>query len=373
MTTYRKKFLLTTTLVLVTFACNFISGKLPDTDTSPTETTLPIETSAPPQSLLSPNSTPMSNGLTLSSKSETGQILGGYQATYLEDAADGFSPADQNEIEKYFGSNRNFTIHLNTHEPHLVWATGWCASDQDILAQNLKKIQFEMSVNDQLVDLEQVFVEDIRSITDGRYCHLYRTIVNGLPSGTTTLKSKTIINEPVNDGAKDYPTGELTRTYEVINSAETNQIQNSPILGSKEETQSAIDKQTKTLTSVAEVPPFLNKGTTTYSIDLNNSNEHLTSSRGWCATAENILAQNLEHMRFELKVNEQPIDLKTILSKFFKNSDGLYCFSYSILVYNWPSGTTIITSKIVMEELINDGIENYPVGEITKVYIVTAP
>jgi hypothetical protein len=217
-----KYFLIMSMVALVTFACNFLTSKSPTS--LPTETVSAAEIPTPTQALLSPNSVPLPNGLTLKSATDTERDLSSYQISYLEDAADGFLPENQSEIDMYFGESRSFTIRVNSSEGGgLVWATGWCAQGQKTLNQNLKKIQFEMAVNGQPVDLNQVYkVDDFRSWhTSGNICLLYRIIVNGWASGTTTLTSKTIITEPINDGIKDYPAGELIRTYEIINSTES--------------------------------------------------------------------------------------------------------------------------------------------------------
>lgn len=231
MSTHRKRsanyFLIAPTVMLVTFACNFLTPTSPTS--TPTEIPSIIEYPTPTQALLSPNSVPLSNGLTLKSAIDTERDLSGYQVSYLEDAADGFLPENQGEVDMYFGENRSFTIRVSSSEGGgLVWTTGWCAQGKEALDQNLSKIQFEMTVNGQPVNLNQVYRSNNEHSwhTAGNLCVFYRIIVTGWPSGTTMLTSKTIISEAVNDGIKDYPAGELTRTYEVINSAGANQPSN---------------------------------------------------------------------------------------------------------------------------------------------------
>jgi hypothetical protein len=370
---------MTSILVLVTFACNFISGGI--SRAASTETTVPpTETSAPPQNLLSPNSAPMSSGLILKSATDTQRDITSYQLAYLEDLADGFLPANQNEIDMYFAENHNFTVHVNSSKQPLVWTTGWCAQGKDILSQNLSKVGFEMSVDGQPVDLNQVYkTENFASFhTAGDFCVLYRLVVSGWPSGTTILTSKTILNEPVDNGTKEYQGGAFTRTYEVINLAETNQapgrtISGGLILGSKAETQTALDEKAKTLKGASEGQPFTYNGTTRYDLTIKNPDLHLLWFQGWCTTTESILTQNLKHLKLELRVNDQLIDLNTALASFYTDSSGLHCVSYSIVMYNWPASTTVVESKLIFEELINDGLDDYPAGVLTKVYVVNGP
>jgi hypothetical protein len=171
-----------------------------------------------PQNLLSPNSIPLPSGLVLKSATETDRDLNSYQVTYLEDQADGFLPENQNEIDMYFGENHDFTVHVNSSKQPLVWATGWCAQGEETLNQNLGNIRFEMSVDGKPVDLDQVYRTDsFISFHNGNKCILYRIIVNGWPSGITVLTSKTILDQPINNGVTDYPIGELVRVYTVVN------------------------------------------------------------------------------------------------------------------------------------------------------------
>ena len=208
--------LMVSIIVVASLACSFIAGNPPSV--LPTDEVIqPTETPISPPILLSPNSVPMSNGLTLKSAADTESELTNYQVTYLEDQADGFSGTNQGEIDMYFGENHNFSIHAISSQQPLVWTTGWCAQGQEVLNQNLKNIQFEMEVNGQPVDLTKVYRSDnVHSWhTAGNFCVFYRIIVYGWTSETTTLTSKTIINESINDGIKNHPIGELTRTYSI--------------------------------------------------------------------------------------------------------------------------------------------------------------
>lgn len=220
MTAHRsvKTFLILSASVFITFACNFVNGDAP-TPIPPAETALPVATEVPTQVFLSPNSLPLANGLTLKSAADTEMTLSGFQATYIEEQAEGFSGTDQGKMDMYFTESQRFTVHVSAGTQPLVWSTGWCAQGQEKLNENLNNIQFEMLVNGQTVDLNQVYkVNDFRSWhISGNLCVLYRVIVTDWPAGTTTLTIRTIVSAPINDGINDYPAGEIIRTYEVIN------------------------------------------------------------------------------------------------------------------------------------------------------------
>jgi hypothetical protein len=325
---------------------------------------------APTQALLSPNSLPLASGLILKSATDTERDLSGYQVAYLEDQADGFSGQNQSEIDMYFGETHQFTVHVNASKQPLVWATGWCAQGQETLKQNLEKIQFEMAVNGQPVDLQQVYRSDNEHSwhTAGIYCVFYRIIVNAWPEGSTTLTSKAILQEPINDGLEEHAAGELTRTYEVIRSGDTSQNKptaGGPIFGSQNETQAAINNGTKSITSLAEGTPFSYNGIIRHDVKLSDSNGPLIWwANGWCAKNDKILAQNLEEIRFELFMNDQPVALDKALSYFYKSSDGMSCFNYGIVMHGWTSTTTVLTSKLSIQTALNDGMDDYAAGDV---------
>jgi len=371
---------LLTLSILVTFACNFVANKIPNAQNQidPTETVPLVKVTATPRPVLSPNSTPMPNGLILKSKEDTNRLFNGFQVTFLEDQADGFLPENQNEIDMYFGESHDFTIHLESGQKPLAWATGWCASGDERLSENLGKIQFEMSVDGQNVDLNQVFKIDHAASfhTAGNICSMYIIMVYDWPLGTTTLTSKTILKEPVNDGVKDYEAGELTRTYHVINSGGARPFPNSPFLGSVEETQNAINAGFEALEQAADEKLTSEQKigeTRNFTVHVIDPNRHLIWVNGWCAKDNNILNQNLQNIDFELYVNGQQINLDKVLSRFYKYSKGGDCFAYDIVMYGWPSGAITITKKLVITNPINDGFSDYKTGELTTIYTVINP
>ncbi|MBI5296805.1 MAG: hypothetical protein HY869_15100 [Chloroflexi bacterium] len=97
----------------------------------------------------------------------TKRDMSSYQAPYLEDQADGFLGEDQGEIDMCFGGTHRFVVHINSSKQPLVGATGWCAQGEETLKQNLDKIQFEMTVNGQPVNLQQVYKSRLSGILRG--------------------------------------------------------------------------------------------------------------------------------------------------------------------------------------------------------------
>jgi len=152
---------------------------------------------------------------------------------------------------------------------------------------------------------------------------------------------------------------------------------NGLILGSSADTRRALDENIETLTKAAEedYPSEITVGETRpYTIHVAAADTRLIWFQGWCTKNDNLLNQNLKNMRFELQVNGQSIDLDNqALSYYYSHSDGLPCFSYSMVMYGWESGATTITSKIIIVNPINDGISEYKAGEMTKVFTVIAP
>jgi len=153
-------------------------------------------------------------------------------------------------------------------------------------------------------------------------------------------------------------------------------LEGGPVLASPQSTLAALRGSLQPLEAVAqeeygaaalaEVP-----ATFQYTIRLDND-RRLAWGWGWCATTAEILAQNFEHIRLEMFVNGQPIDLK-YFAEVEQTPSGFACQSYYTVVYRWPSGETQLEVRVTFTEPINDGQGDYPAGVQTFKYSVTLP
>jgi len=148
------------------------------------------------------------------------------------------------------------------------------------------------------------------------------------------------------------------------------------VIGSPRETRIAISEQTRVLDALAPEEysdeALAQVGETfTYTVTLDR-NEKLIWVYGWCATTQAILEQNLERMTFDFSVNGTPVDARQF-QVFDGQADDLECRSYTAVVYDWPTGTTTLETKVTYDEKINDGLADYPEGSQAFVYTVTAP
>jgi hypothetical protein len=143
------------------------------------------------------------------------------------------------------------------------------------------------------------------------------------------------------------------------------------ILGSQPETLDAINSNVKSLTSLAKEGSFTYNGTTRYDVSLNDPNEKLLwLSNGWCAKDENLLAQNLKNISFDFSIDDEPINIENMAPRYYKNTDGLSCFGYTVVAYNWSTSTTVLTSRITINAALNNGINDYEAGKQLTWHIV---
>ncbi len=153
-------------------------------------------------------------------------------------------------------------------------------------------------------------------------------------------------------------------------------IEGGPVLASPESTLAALQGGLQSLEAVAQeqydAAAFAQvPATFQFTIQLDND-RRLTWGWGWCTTSPEVLAQNYEHIKLELFVNGQPIDLK-YFAVVEQQPSGLACKSYSTVVYGWPSGETQLEVRATFTEMINDGQADYPEGTQTFKYSVTLP
>lgn len=106
-----------------------------------------------------------------------------------------------------------FTIELPGDLP-VLWVYGWCTTTFEILEQNLSVMELEFSVNGTPVDVGQF--EAFEEQAEDGVCRYFAAEVFAWPPGsTTTLQTKVIFSEPLNDGFADYEAGEQTFIYTV--------------------------------------------------------------------------------------------------------------------------------------------------------------
>jgi formylglycine-generating enzyme required for sulfatase activity len=161
----------------------------------------------------SPN-TPQSPGTTM-------PILGDIEETQkaLDENVETLRKAADEQYSSEFmvGETRNYTVHVINADRPLRWYQGWCAKSDNTLAQNLKNMKFELNINGQAIDLDKKAAANYFEDSDGFSCLSYSIVMYGWPSGSTSLISKLIFLDTINDGESDYDAGEMTQIFTVIN------------------------------------------------------------------------------------------------------------------------------------------------------------
>jgi len=115
---------------------------------------------------------------------------------------------------------------------------------------------------------------------------------------------------------------------------------------------------------------YAKPGTLTYTIKITDD-KPTYFSYGWCATTEEILAQNFEHMRVKLYFNDEELGGDVIHNLSFTSPSNLLCFDYGVLMSEWPAGEYKLESVATFDEKLNDGIADYEAGDYAFVYNVT--
>lgn len=111
--------------------------------------------------------------------------------------------------------------------------------------------------------------------------------------------------------------------------------------------------------------------TYTYTIQLDKEQSFLWGSN-WCATTEEILRDNFQHISFEFSVEDTLIAPSQFLG-WETTLDNMPCRLYYTVVQGWPSGTTHLQVKVTFDQLINDGNSDFPAGTHYYRYAVTRP
>lgn len=147
----------------------------------------------------------------LFSPAETMTALESGKVTQLEEKArEQYDEASLSTMDTTFP----YTIVLGKSEP-LLWAWGWCASDDETLAENWKKIEVLFNLNGQDVPLEQFASLDYAP-GENLSCRAYFVQVTEFDGGEHHLQTTVTFTSPINDGSTRYPAGKQLFDYTVF-------------------------------------------------------------------------------------------------------------------------------------------------------------
>jgi hypothetical protein len=92
---------------------------------------------------------------------------------------------------------------------------------------------------------------------------------------------------------------------------------------------------------------------------------------GWCTTTQEILKQNVEHMKVKLYFNEDVLGGDVVHPLSITRSDGLVCVDFGVLMSEWTNGDYKLKAVATFDDKINDGMADYPAGDYVFEYNVT--
>jgi hypothetical protein len=98
----------------------------------------------------------------------------------------------------------------------LRWGYPWCATSQQLLEDNLSKMDFTfVDQNQKIIGLEQFSTFDY-SIASTKVCRVYyRYVIEDWPDGRYSLATDLTFTEPVFDGQDTYPVGTVRYRYDI--------------------------------------------------------------------------------------------------------------------------------------------------------------
>ena len=114
---------------------------------------------------------------------------------------------------------------------------------------------------------------------------------------------------------------------------------------------------------------LMNQTNISYLVEI-TSNTQVKLGHGWCASTQDILDQNLEHIQVIYSANGKNITEDLYLYQAVASS-GLLCQYYRGIIKNWPVGEHTLTIKMIIDKDINDGLDTYSAGEYTDIFLVS--
>jgi hypothetical protein len=115
---------------------------------------------------------------------------------------------------------------------------------------------------------------------------------------------------------------------------------------------------------------YAKPGTLTFTAKVTNE-KPVFFSYGWCASDEEILIQNFEHITVRLYLNDGELGSDVVHNISYSMSDGKACLDFGILLSGWPAGEYQLKAVAIFDEKLNDGFADYDPGEYIYEYNVT--
>ena len=127
-------------------------------------------------------------------------------------------------VEKYSNASWNkvnvrltFTVNSQPEVP-IIWRWGWCATNDEILEQNMTKIDVVFNADGYAIPKNQLANETYES-TDTRLkgwkCLDYLTVLGDWKPGTYKLIETISFSSEINDGKDTFEAGNMFREYTV--------------------------------------------------------------------------------------------------------------------------------------------------------------
>ena len=110
-------------------------------------------------------------------------------------------------------------------------------------------------------------------------------------------------------------------------------------------------------------------GTLTYTVEITDDRPTYFNY-GWCTTTEEILQQNVEHIKLGLYFNGEPLGSDVVHPVTYQLND-MVCLDFVALLSDWPNGEYHLSAVATFDEQINDGNADFEAGDYVYEYKVT--
>jgi hypothetical protein len=93
-------------------------------------------------------------------------------------------------------------------------------------------------------------------------------------------------------------------------------------------------------------------------------------AQGWCATTQNILNQNMQHISYNFFLDGTPLDLKNLQVVEGPAASNV-CRRFVGIIRNWPEGQHVIRITRHQDMDLNDGANDIKAGDYVNVFNIT--
>lgn len=256
---------------------------------------------------------------------------------------------------------RDWSLRLRANQPVTV-SPSWCASPA-FLNQNFPLVFFSTELDGKSVDISKYPMSDVPSAD--LVCRQFSGIIHDWTEGYHQIKLTRHLNTSLSNGKQNFLSGDYVDVFNINVLPSTPLDLSIVILPYMPQT----GDNYPTIRSLT--PGYRaqsNPGASLWYLSV-PADQAALINQGWCSKTRKILDDNLQHIRYSIDLDGQPVDMGKIPFIDGQNAIGS-CRRMQAIIQYWPEGVHIVSITMHLDTNLYDGTVSIAAGDYIDIYNV---